>query len=147
MMGSKKNNKKKDYKASEEDVKMQIKEVQNEECSLERKTGEDEFMKQPNRIGVAFSIQKDTGGAHQFDVDLINMNVLDFSGLDDEVAAKLVRAAVSVMLANLITDIASDRATRARMVLEFMQETIRRLGEKDAAQMIDPREIHGGVTS
>ena len=75
------------------------------------------------------------------------MNVLDLSGLDKAVAAELVRAAVSVMLANLISDIASDRATRAMMVLEFMQETIRRLGEKDAAQMIDPREIYGGVTS
>ena len=126
---------------------MSIKEVQYEECSMERKTGEDAFMKQPNRIGVAFGIQKDAGGAHQFGVDVINMNVLDLSGLDKDVAAELVRAAVSVMLANLISDIASDRATRARMVLEFMQETIRRLGEKDAAQMIDPREIRGGVTS
>lgn len=126
---------------------MQIKEVQREECSLERKTGEDEFMKQPNRIGVAFGIQKDAGDAHQFDVDVISMNVLDLSGLDNDVVTELLRAAVSTMLADLISDIASDRATRAMMVLEFMKETIKRLGEKDTAQMIDPREIHGGVTS
>ena len=54
---------------------------------------------------------------------------------------------MSVMLANLISDMEGDRTTRAMMVLEFMRETIRRLEEKDAAQMIDPREIHGGVTS
>lgn len=126
---------------------MSIKEVQYEECSLEKQTGEDEFMKQPNRIGVAFGIQKDAGGAHEIDVDMISMNVLDLSGFGKDAAAELVRAAVSAMLANLISDMESDRATRARMVLEFMQETIRRLGEKDAAQMINPREIHGGVTS
>ena len=126
---------------------MSIKEVQIEECSLESKTGEDEFMKQPNRIGVAFGIQKDADGAHEIDVDMISMNVLDLSGLDKDAAAELVRAAVSVMLANLISDMEGDRTTRAMMVLEFMRETIRRLEEKDAAQMIDPREIHGGVTS
>jgi len=126
---------------------MSIKEVQREECSLERKTGEDEFMKRPNRIGVAFDIQKDTGGAHQFDVDVITMNILDLSGLDNDATAKVVTDVVSTMLANLISDIASDRTTRAMMVLEFMRETIGRLEEKDAAQMIDPRDIYGGATS
>ena len=30
-------------------------------------------MKQPNRIGVAFGIQKDADGAHEIDVDMISM--------------------------------------------------------------------------